>query len=245
MKDFTRFNRPNAKVTTAGTAPQTATYDEGLRAHMLKVYNYMAAALGVTGLVAYFASSSEALMTAIFSSPLAYVVMLAPLAFVLVLSFGINRLSLPAAQGVFWAYSAVMGLSLSTIFLVYTGESIARVFFITASLFGAMSLYGYTTRKDLSGLGSFLLMGLFGIILASLVNLFLKSAGMQFAISILTVLIFTALTAYDTQRIKHMYYDVVGHGEAVGKAALMGALALYLDFINLFLQLLRFFGDRR
>lgn len=138
-----------------------------------------------------------------------------------------------------------MGVSLATIFAMYTGESIARAFFVTASLFGAMSLYGYTTKRDLSGMGSFLMMGLLGVILASLVNMFLKSSGMQFAISILTVLIFTGLTAYDTQRIKDTYYRVVGNGEAMGKAAIMGALSLYLDFINLFLQMLRFFGERR
>lgn len=245
MQDFTKMNRPQAKATTAGFQPKTVSIDQGLRAHMVKVYNYMAAALGVTGLVAYFAASSDPFMAAMLGSPLKFAIMFGPFAFILVLSFGINRMSLFTAQAVFWAFSVVMGLSLSAIFLVYTGESIARTFFITASLFGAMSLYGYTTKRDLTSMGSFLMMGLLGIILASLVNIFLKSAGIQFAISILAVIIFTGLTAYDTQRIKNMYFEIVGHGETLGKAALMGALALYLDFINLFIQLLRFFGDRR
>lgn len=243
MQDFTKFGRANTQ--SVGSQGFAAAVDQGLRAYMLQVYNYMAGALGVTGIVAYLVSTSPALMQSIFGTPLAFVVMFAPLIFVLALSFGINKMSAGTAQVVFWAYSAIMGLSLATIFAVYTGESIARAFFVTAALFGSMSLYGYTTKKDLSGMGSFLFMGLIGIILASLVNLFLKSTGMQFAISILSVLIFTGLTAYDTQRIKDMYYEVVGHGEAVSKAAIMGALSLYLDFINLFMQLLRFFGDRR
>lgn len=240
MQDFTRFNQAKPQATA-----QAVGFDQGLRAHMLKVYNYMAAALALTGGVALLVASVPALMQAIFGTPLAFVVMFAPLGFVLALSFGINKMSAATAQIVFWAYSATMGLSLATIFAVYTGESIARAFFVTAGLFGSMSLYGYTTKRDLSAMGSFLFMGLLGIIIASLVNLFLKSTGMQFAISVLSVLIFTGLTAYDTQRIKDVYYSVVGQGEAVGKAAIMGALSLYLDFINLFMQMLRFFGDRR
>lgn len=240
MQDFTRFN----SQATSRQASEVS-YDQGLRSYLQKVYNYMAAALGVTGLVAFGVASSPAAMQAIFGTPLAYVVMFAPLIFVLVLSFGINRMSAGTAQIVFWAYSATMGLSLATIFAMYTGESIARAFFITAALFGAMSLYGYTTKRDLSGMGSFLMMGLIGVVIASLVNIFLKSTGMQFAISLLSVIIFTGLTAYDTQRIKDVYYSVVGHGEAMSKAAIMGALSLYLDFINLFMQMLRFVGDRR
>lgn len=245
MQDFTKFQRSRVDPRAANAQATAASIDQGLRTYMLKVYNYMAGALGVTGLVAYFISASPALMQTIFGSPLAFVAMFAPLVFVLVLSFGINKMSAGTAQIVFWIYSATMGVSLATIFAMYTGESIARAFFVTASLFGAMSLYGYTTKRDLSGMGSFLMMGLLGVILASLVNMFLKSSGMQFAISILTVLIFTGLTAYDTQRIKDTYYRVVGNGEAMGKAAIMGALSLYLDFINLFLQMLRFFGERR
>ncbi len=241
MRDFTRMGQPQAQ-----TAAQSATsFDAGLRAHMIKVYNYMAIALLVTGLVAYFASTSEALMQTIFGTPLAYVIMLAPLAFVLALSFGIQKMNTTTAQIVFWAYSAVMGLSLSTIFLVYTGESIARTFFISAGSFAALSLYGYTTKKDLSGFGSFLIMGLFGIVIASLFNIFFKSEGLSFAISIIGVFVFAGLTAYDTQRIKQTYYEVVGYGEAAGKAAIMGALSLYLDFINLFMTLLHFLGNRR
>jgi FtsH-binding integral membrane protein len=162
-----------------------------------------------------------------------------------VLSFGITKMSFQTAQMVFWGYAAVMGLSLSSIFMVYTGESIARVFFITASVFGAMSLYGYTTKRDLSGFGSFLIMGLFGVIIASIVNIFLKSPAMMFITSILTVFIFVGLTAYDTQNIKQIYAEVAHSKEDSNKAALMGALSLYLDFINIFMMLLRFFGDRK
>jgi len=221
-----------------------AQIDVGLRQHMLRVYNYMASGVALTGIVAYAVASSPDLMQAIFGTPLAWVVMLAPLAFVMVLSFGIHKLSLFATQAIFWVFAAAMGLSLSTIFVVYTGESIARVFFITAASFGALSLYGYTTKRDLSGFASFLIMGLFGIIIASLVNLFLKSSGLQFAVSVIGVLVFAGLTAYDTQRIKSMYLETDAE-ETAGKKAIMGALALYLDFINLMLLLLRLLGDRR
>lgn len=223
----------------------TAGYDEGMRSYMLRIYNYMAGALGVTGVIALLASSSPALMEAIFGTPLQFVVMLAPIGIVLYLSLKVNSLSVQQAQTWFWAYSAAMGLSLSAIFMVYTGASIARTFFITASVFGAMSLYGYTTKKDLTGMGSFLIMGLIGVILASLVNIFLKSTGLEFAISVLGVLIFTGLTAYDTQKLKQVYYSVGGSSESLGKATIMGALTLYLDFINLMIMLLRFIGDRR
>jgi hypothetical protein len=221
-----------------------AQIDVGLRAHMLRVYNYMASGVALTGIVAYAVASSPDLMQAIFGTPLAWVVMLAPLAFVLVLSFGINRLSLFATQALFWTFAAAMGLSLSTIFVVYTGESIARVFFITAASFGALSLYGYTTKRDLSAFGSFLFMGLIGIIIASVVNWFLQSSGLQFAISVIGVLVFAGLTAYDTQRIKSMYLETDAH-ETAGKKAIMGALALYLDFINLMMLLLQLLGNRR
>jgi hypothetical protein len=221
-----------------------ALIDVGLRQYMLRVYNYMASGVALTGIVAYGVASQPAMMQAIFGTPLAWVVMLAPLAFVLVLSFGINRLSLFATQAIFWLFAATMGLSLASIFVIYTGESIARVFFITAASFGALSLYGYTTKKDLSGFGSFLLMGLFGIVIASVVNLFLKSSGMQFAISVIGVLVFAGLTAYDTQRIKSMYFEADGH-EVAGKKAVMGALSLYLDFINLMMMLLQLLGQRR
>jgi FtsH-binding integral membrane protein len=229
--------------TARGAIPQV-DIDVGLRQYMLRVYNYMAGGLALTGAVAFFVFQSPALLHAIFGSPIYWLVMLSPFAFVLVLSFGINRLSLGTAQLLFWAFAAVMGLSLSAIFLRYTGTSIARVFFITAGTFAGMSLYGYTTRRDLTGLGSFLFMGLIGIIIASVVNIFLASSALYFAISVIGVFIFVGLTAYDTQRIKEMYW--AGDAAVVaGKKAIMGALTLYLDFLNLFLMLLRLFGDRR
>jgi FtsH-binding integral membrane protein len=234
---------PDRRTMTRSQA-EAAQIDVGLREHMLRVYNYMASGVALTGIVAMLASSSQTLMNAIFGTPLAWVVMLAPLAFVLVLSFGINRLSLFASQALFWLFAAVMGLSLSTIFLIYTGESIARVFFITAISFGALSLYGYTTKRDLGPIGAFLIMGLIGIIIASLVNLFMQSSAMQFAISVIGVLVFAGLTAYDTQKIKNSYSELHDH-ETSGKLAIMGALTLYLDFINLMMMLLHLFGNRR
>ncbi|WP_196260266.1 Bax inhibitor-1/YccA family protein [Pelagibacterium limicola] len=235
------------RQTVAGRVGTAAAIDEGLRAHMLRVYNYMGIGLAVTGLVAFFtaqwAVSSPAAAQIMYGSPLAWVIMLSPLAFVLVLSFGIQKLSFPAAQMVFWAFAAVMGLSLSSIFLVYTGASIAKVFFITAAMFGSMSLYGYTTKRDLTGMGSFLFMGLIGLIIAMIVNMFLQSSALEFAISAIGVLIFVGLTAYDTQKIKEAYAENIGQ-EGLGKLAIMGALTLYLDFINMFLMLLRLFGNR-
>lgn len=223
---------------------EQAGVDAGLRAHMVRIYNLMALALALTGATAYVTSTSETLMSALFGTPLSWVVMLAPLGLVLYLSFRIRQLSASTAQTLFWVYAASLGLSLSYIFLAYTSTSIARTFFVTAGTFGAMSLWGYTTKKDLSGMGSFLLMGVVGILIASIVNIFLKSTGLQFAISIIGVLVFTGLTAYDTQKIKLMYYESDGH-EVASKKAILGALTLYLDFINLFLFLLRFLGDRR
>ena len=242
------FDRPSVAA-RPGTA---AVVDQGLRSYMLKVYNYMGIGLVVTGLVAYFAFAqafdSSGNLTgfgeAIYVSPLRWVIMLAPLAFVLVLSFGITKLSVPVTQILFWAFAAIMGLSLSSIFLIYPGQSITQVFFITAATFGAMSLYGYTTKRDLTQIGSFLIMGLIGLIIASVVNVFLHSSGLDFAISIVGVLIFVGLTAWDTQRIKESYN--VGFGaDVLAKGAIMGALSLYLDFINLFLMLLRLFGNQR
>ena len=221
-----------------------AEIDVGLRRHMLQVYNYMASGVLLTGIVALLVASSPAAMQAIFGTPLKWVVMLSPLAFVLVLSFGIHRLSATATQALFWLFAAVMGLSMATIFVVFTGESVARVFFITAGTFAAMSLYGYTTKADLSKFGSFLLMGLIGIVLAGLVNIFLQSSALQFAISAIGVLVFVGLTAYDTQRIKEMYLESLGD-EVLSKQAVMGALSLYLDFINLFTMLLQLIGVKR
>src|SRR4051794_24385966 len=229
--------------TPYGRLEVPAVVDAGLRAHMLRVYNYMAGGLALTGLVAYLAAASG-FYQSIAATPLIWLVMLAPLGFVLVLSFGIQRMAAGTAMLLFWLYAAVMGLSLGGIFLVFTGESIARAFFITAATFGAMSLYGYTTRSDLSRFGSFLMMGLIGIVIASLVNIFLGSSALQFAISIIGVIVFVGLTAYDTQRIKEMYLES-DTAEIAGKKAVLGALSLYLDFINLFMILLQLFGHRR
>ena len=225
------------------------TYDEGLRSYMLSVYNYMASGVLLTGLVALGMAASGA-VNALFNpatggaSGLGWIVMLAPLGLVMTLSFGINRLSQGTAQLLFWAYAALMGASLSTIFLVYTGASIATTFFASAAAFGGLSLYGYTTKKDLSGLGTFLIMGLVGLLAASVINIFVKSSALGFAVSVIGVLLFAALTAYDTQKVKNMYAQV-GGTDFRGKAVVMGALTLYLDFINLFMFLLRFMGDRR
>jgi len=220
-----------------------ASIDMGLRKYMLGVYNYMTLGVAITGLMAYVVSTQPAVMQAIFGTGLAWVAMLAPLAFILVLNFGIHKLSASATQLLFWAFAAVMGVSLSTIFVTYTDASIARVFFISAGAFAGLSLYGYTTKRDLTGWGSFLVMGLIGIIIASIVNIFLASSALMFAISVIGVLVFAGLTAYDTQRIKSLYYEGDG-SEVMTKKSVMGALTLYLDFINLFLMLLHLFGNR-
>ena len=250
------------RQTLGARAGSAAAVDEGLRSYMLRVYNYMGIGLIVTGVAAYFAAAAAITTNAdaavgqlangtmltqwgylLFASPLQWVVMLAPLAFVLVLSFGINKLSVPAAQATFWGFAAIMGLSRSSLFLVYTDASIAKVFFITAATFGAMSLYGYTTKRDLTNMGSFLMMGLIGLIIASVVNIFMQSSMLEFAISAVGVLIFVGLTAYDTQKIKEGYSEAHG-AELLAKGAIMGALSLYLDFINLFMMMLRLFGNR-
>lgn len=232
----------------------STTYDAGLRSYMLKIYNYMASGLLLTGIIALIAAQSPAFLNMMYvieggaikgMKPLAWLVMLAPLGMALWLGFGINRMSTAAAQASFWGFAAVMGLSLTSIFLTYTGTSIARVFFITAGTFGAMSIYGYTTKRDLSGFGSFLMMGVIGLIIASLVNIFLQSSALQFAVSVIGVLVFTGLTAYDTQKIKHMYYQLQASGEVMAKAAITGALTLYLDFINIFISLMQLLGERR
>ena len=237
------------------TADQAAI-DEGLRAYMLKVYNYMTTGLVLTGFIAYFfgKASVEAYVPGgviltpvgnmLFNSGLSFVIMLAPLGFVFYLSARINKMSTTSAQITFWLFASIMGLSLASIFVQFTHSSIARVFFITAGTFGAMSLYGYTTKRDLTKLGGFLFMGLIGVIIASIVNIFFQSGMMAFVISVIGVLVFVGLTAYDTQNIKNMYYG--GDSEEIGsKKALMGALKLYLDFINLFILLLQLFGQRR
>jgi FtsH-binding integral membrane protein len=225
-----------------------ARVDEGLRAYMLRVYNYMSAGVLLTGVVAYFtaqaATSNPAVAQALYASPLKWVVMFAPLAFVFYLSFRVYKMSPAAAQIAFWLFAGVMGISLSSIFLVFTGASIAQVFFVTAAAFAALSVYGYTTKKDLTGWGSFLIMGVVGIILAAILNLFLQSNALGFAISSLGVLIFAGLTAYDTQQIKDGYYAIRDDSALMAKSAIMGALSLYLDFINMFTSLLSLMGDR-
>ena len=249
------FNKQNIFQATA--AKKTAVWDAGLRSYMLKVYNYMETGVLLTGIISLisFKLSADISATgqiialkpygnAIFNSGLKWVIMLAPLAVIFYMSFGINKMSTSKAQTVFWIFTILMGLSLSWVLIVFTGISVARVFFITSATFGAMSIYGYTTKRDLTKLGSFLMMGLFGIIIASLVNIFMKSSMMYFVISIIGVLVFVGLTAYDTQKIKNMYL-VSDSGELMGKKAVMGALTLYLDFINLFIMLLRLFGQRR
>ena len=218
-------------------------FDEGLRRHMLRVYNYMSLGLVITGLVALFVSSTPALYQPIFGTPLKWLVMLAPLGFVMFLSFRIERISAATAQTLFWAFSAVMGLSLASVFLVFTGLSIARTFFIAATMFGTMSLWGYTTKRNLAQFGSFLFMGLIGVVIASLVNLFLGSSMLQTIISVAGVIVFTGLTAWDTQNIKQQYAEHHDH-ETSSKLAVFGALSLYLNFINLFQLLLNFTGER-
>jgi FtsH-binding integral membrane protein len=260
-------NRYAQVATTAGTDVRV---DEGLRSYMLGVYNYMSAGIALTGLVAYLLFTQSITMdpglaaktaggaamalkrgmfltplgAMLFASPLKWVVMLAPLAFVMFLSFRIYAMSVGAAQIAFWAFAAVMGVSLTSIFLVFTGQSIAQVFFVTAAAFAGLSLYGYTTKKDLSGWGSFLIMGVIGILIAALVNIFLQSSALQFAISVIGVLVFAGLTAYDTQQIKDNYYAMAGDATALAKGAIMGALNLYLDFINMFTSMLNLFGSR-
>lgn len=243
------FDQRYAPAARGRTGAGVETLDQGLRAFMLGIYNNMAIGLALTGAVAYgaysLAMSNPAVAQALYVSPLKWVIMLAPLAFVFGLSAMVNRMQPATARLVFLAFAAVMGLSMSSIFLVFTGTSIARTFFITAASFGALSFWGYTTKRDISAWGSFLFMGLIGIILAMIVNLFLGSTALQFAISTIGVLIFAGLTAYDTQRLKHTYDIVAGDQVAAGRASIIGALQLYLDFINLFMFLLQFMGSNR
>lgn len=259
MAEYDRLNPARAQM---GARPEAYAVDEGLRAYMLNVYNYMAAGLAITGIVAYIvftmaitqdpAAAAARLQNGtmltefgriVFVSPLKWVLFLAPLGVVFLFAARIHKMSVPTAQAVFWVYAALVGASIASIFVVYTQGSIARVFFITAAAFGALSLWGYTTKKDLSGWGSFLFMGLIGIIIASIVNIFVGSSALQFAVSVIGVLVFAGLTAYDTQQIKEEYY--AGNDEATaGRNAIMGALRLYLDFLNMFLMLLSLFGNR-
>jgi hypothetical protein len=264
-----QFDNRYAQV--ASTTTRTGVeVDQGLRSYMLGVYNYMAAGIALSGLVAYLVFTQAITMdpalaakgatggalalkrgmfltplgATLFASPVKWVIMLAPLAFVMFLSFRIYAMSVGAAQIAFWAFAAVMGVSLSSILLVFTHQSIAQVFFVTAAAFAGLSLYGYTTKKDLSGWGTFLIMGVIGILIAALVNIFLQSPALQFAISVIGVLVFAGLTAYDTQQIKDNYYAMLGDTQALAKGAVMGALNLYLDFINMFTSMLNLFGSR-
>jgi hypothetical protein len=250
MSDFDR------NVAARGFGTRAAAVDAGLRAYMLRVYNYMAAGVALTGVVAWLTfnaavqtnDAGQLALTSfgqtIFSGPLTIILFLGTLGIVFFLSFRINSLQPSTALMLFMGYAALLGLMLSSVFLAYTGASITRTFFISAASFGALSLYGYTTQRDLSAMGSFMIMGLFGIIIASLVNIFLKSSGLDWAISIIGIGVFAGLTAWDTQRIKEMY-DSMDDDGTMGRKAIMGALSLYLDFINLFLMLLRVVGDRR
>ena len=231
-----------ARPTEAGR--ESVAFDAGLRSYMLSVYNYMASGVLLTGIVAMlFASSGMAEQVLMGPGLLKYLIMFSPLAFILVLSFGINRLSTGATQALFWVFATVMGLSMASIFLVFTGQSIAMTFFATAAAFVSLSLWGYTTKKDLSAFGTFLIMGVVGLLVAMLINLFVQSTAFQMAISFIGVLIFAGLTAYDTQRIKSLYFHVAGT-DMMGKTAIMGALSLYLDFVNMFTFLLQFMGSR-
>ncbi len=233
---------PNRKVMSRAQA-EAAAVDVGLRTYMLRVYNYMCVALALSGAVAFYVSTSPTLQQAIFGSPLMWVVFLAPLGLVFFLSARINKMSAAAAQTTFWIFAALMGMSLASIFIAYTPESVTRVFFITAGAFGGLSLVGYTTKRDLSGMRTFLFMGVIGLIIAMVVNMFLASSGLQLLISVAGVLIFAALTAYDTQQIKLMYYEA-DSGEVATKKSIMGALKLYLDFLNMFIFLMHILGNR-
>jgi FtsH-binding integral membrane protein len=237
-------------VNTAAVGVPSVTRDAGLRSYMLSVYNYMASGVLLTGIVAMLFANSSLINLIVNpatgqATPLFWIVLFAPLALVFGLSFGINRISAGTAQALFWVYAALVGVQFSSLFLVYTGASIAQAFFATAAAFLGLSLYGYTTKRDLSGFGTFLIMGVVGLFVAMLLNMFLRSPGLNLAISAIGVLIFAGLTAYDTQKIKSLYFVVAGHGEALAKTAIIGALNLYIDFINMFLFLLRFMGDRR
>ncbi len=233
--------------TQARTGTRDVAFDAGLRSYMLKVYNYMASGVLLTGIVAMLfargGTESPAATLILSGGIMSWVIMLAPLAFILVMSFGMNRLSQGALQALYWAFAVTMGLSLSTIFLRYTGTSIAQTFFATSAAFVSLSLWGYTTKKDLSGWGTFLIMGVVGLIVAMVINIFLQSEAMGYVISGIGVLIFAALTAYDTQKIKSMYAHVAGT-DMMGKVVIMGALNLYLDFVNMFMFLLSFMGGR-
>ena len=241
--------QPIRRFSTVNARADGAVYDAGLRAFMLGVYNHMAAGVALTGAAAYglyaWAASNPAVFESVYHGPLRLVLALAPLGYGLYLIFRMDAMSVTGARNGFYIYAALVGLMLSFLFVAYTQQSIARVFFVTAAMFGATSLWGYTTKTDLTSMGSFLMMGLIGVIIATLVNVFLQSTALQFALSVMGVAIFTGLTAYDTQKLKDVYETYAGDEVALGRSAIRGALSLYLDFINLFLYMLRFMGDRR
>jgi FtsH-binding integral membrane protein len=226
------------------THTQGLEFDGRFRNYMATVYGNMSLGLLVTAITAYMVSLSPQMMHYIFTTPLYYVILLAPLGMALYYGRKWQQLKAETAQGLFFLYAFMMGLSMASIFIMYTGESIAQVFLSTSAMFGATSLYGYATKRDLTGMGSFMMMGLFGLLIAMVINLFLKSSGLEMALSFVGVIIFTALTAYDVQRLKNVYYQTVDQ-EMLGKVAIMGAFILYLDFINLFIMLLHLFGNRR
>ena len=251
------YNDPRTGTTGLGTgfgsvprAGGQVVFDAGLRTHMLSIYNYMTSGVLLTGIIALLFANSSLINLIVNpatgqATMLFWIVLFAPLALVFALGFGINRMSVGTAQALFWAYAALIGVQFSSLFLVYTGVSIAQTFFAVSAAFLGLSLYGYTTKRDLSGMGSFLIMGVVGIFVALLINMFLRSPALNLAISAIGVLVFAGLVAYDTQKIKSIYFSVVGNGEAMAKTAVIGALNLYIDFINMFLFLLRFMGDRR
>lgn len=244
MSEWLDPQQRQSEATMGTRAGEVAAIDQGLRSHMLKVYNYMTSAVLLTGIVAMlFAQTQFAQDLMLNPGLMSWALILSPLAIVLIMSFGVNKLSTPALQAMFWGFAVLMGLSMSRIFMIFTGESIAQTFFATSAAFAGLSLWGYSTKKDLSGWGSFLIMGVVGLIVASVINIFLGSATMGWVISFAGVLIFAGLTAYDTQMIKNVYLQV-RDSNMVGKAAIMGALNLYLDFINMFQFLLSFMGGR-
>jgi FtsH-binding integral membrane protein len=221
-----------------------AAFDQGLRSYMLGIYNYMASAVALSGIVAFLVASSPAVAQLVFGTPLKWVVMLAPIGFVMLMSFSFERVSKAGLLAMFWVFAALMGASLASILLVYTGASVARAFFVAAGMFAGMSIYGYTTKADLTKFSTFLIMGVWGLVIASLVNIFVQSTMMQFVISAVSVLVFCGMTAWDTQRLKDTYVEAAGT-EIEGKLSVMGALSLYLNFVNLFVALVQLFGGRR
>ena len=258
---MSNFDRNTTVWGRGGARAGTVEYDLGLRSYMLGIYNLMTLALGVSALVAWgvfmaavsaepsaYRIASHLYLTefgaSLYLSPIRWLVILAPLGFVMFMSFRFERMAYSSLMGVFLAFAAVMGLSLSSVFIVYTTGSVVQVFAITAATFGALSLYGYTTRRNLSAIGTFLMMGLFGLVIASLVNLFVQSSALQFGLNLIGIVVFAGLTAWDTQRLKDNYDDIAGSGELVGKASIMGALTLYLDFVNMFQMLLQLLGQR-